>query len=605
MRNPHFWRILEQNGYFFEIWQERIEDIAMAAALWNEKFYKTKQEKEKLRIAVELCLHDVSEKPAAPDIERYLRLRQRPAAEFLIRQGDLAGMRKLVSYSWFERKYLPDYLRMAQETGRTELVAELLREWYGMCKVKGKAGSGRECSGGGEDRGKEKRIAGPGCGTADEGAERFSQENRIVENGQKRGDPGRTAREIVQLTIQSLMQRFPFLGGALLALEPVQTDRELPEQMRTAGESEGKENAGQDAADETDKMPAAFGTDGEKLYYEPRTVCCLFQQGPHILEHLALHSLFHCLLCHIFLPCGDGDREGADRAADEMVDEQLGRMMERVEMIRDCHDFWPSRRENCTGADPGQMELLRRRWKHLAAGEGSGGMGPVHGKNSGGLYQDYGCRKRKAYDYRRFLERFMVRREERMLDMENFDPIWYHYSRSRYEGLVLLEPLETREVTRLEEILIAIDTSASCSGEVVERFLDETFAILERQEHFFHRMNVHIVQCDCMIQDHVRITCEREWREYREHLKIRGLGDTDFTPVFALAGGLERAGQIRELKGILYFTDGDGIFPRKAPPWPSAFVFLNHELEKHELPDWAIRLNLEEGWEYGLSERKR
>ena len=78
-------------------------------------------------------------------------------------------------------------------------------------------------------------------------------------------------------------------------------------------------------------------------------------------------------------------------------------------------------------------------------------------------------------------------------------------------------------------------------------------------------------------------------------MAIRGLGDTDFTPVFTLAGELIRSGQIKNLKGILYFTDGDGIFPRQAPPWPSAFVFLNRELEKRELPDWALRLNLSEG----------
>ena len=222
------------------------------------------------------------------------------------------------------------------------------------------------------------------------------------------------------------------------------------------------------------------------------------------------------------------------------------------------------------------------------------GAGLFHGGWEGSLRQKYEHRRRKTYDYRRFLERFMIRMEEIGLDLENFDPVWYHYSRSRYEGLVFWEPLETREVKRLEELLIAIDTSASCSGQVVERFLDETFAILERQDHFFRRMNVHIVQCDCMIQEHVRITCEREWRDYREHLAIRGLGDTDFTPVFTLAGELIRSGQIKNLKGILYFTDGDGIFPRQAPPWPSAFVFLNRELEKRELPDWALRLNLSE-----------
>lgn len=561
--------------------------MAMDTAYLNEKFHRTKQDKEKLRIAVALCLHGSDEEAPTPDVERYLRLRQRPAAEFLIQQGDLTGMRRLAAKAWFETKYLPDYMRMAQEAGRAELVAYLLGEWYGAGRKECGTDPGRERGTSREDSGEEKRKNGRGA--ADGETERFSRGDAAAENGRKKGDMGQMAREILQLTIQILRQRFPFLGGALLALEPVP----MEEERRPAGESSGKGDSVK--AKRTDRIVALWGTDGEKLYYDPHTVCRLFRQDPCMIEYLTLHSLFHCLFGHIFWPCGDRETEEADQAADRMVGEQLSRMTgEEESRYADCHDFWPSRRKSCTGTDPEHTEFLRSRWKYVAAGGGAGGMGAIHGQNGGELSQAYGSRKRKSYDYRRFLEQFMVHREERLMDTENFDPIWYHYSRSQYEGLVFLEPLETREVTRLEEIMIAIDTSASCSGNVVERFLDETFAILERQEHFFHKMNVHIVQCDCMIQDHVRITCGREWREYREHLKIRGLGDTDFTPVFTLARELERTGQVKRLKGILYFTDGDGIFPRKAPPWPSAFVFLNRELEKHELPDWAIRLNLSE-----------
>ena len=51
-------------------------------------------------------------------------------------------------------------------------------------------------------------------------------------------------------------------------------------------------------------------------------------------------------------------------------------------------------------------------------------------------------------------------------------------------------------------------------------------------------------------------------------------------------------GEIRQLRGLLFFTDGDGIFPPTAPSFDTAFVFLNHETEKHAIPDWGIRLNL-------------
>lgn len=157
----------------------------------------------------------------------------------------------------------------------------------------------------------------------------------------------------------------------------------------------------------------------------------------------------------------------------------------------------------------------------------------------------------------------------------------------------MIEPLETTEVNRLEEFVIAIDTSGSCSGAIVKRFLEETYGILSARENFFRKMKVHIIQCDSMIQDHQVITCEEDWKKYQEHVQIQGLGGTDFTPVFRLVDQMLEKKEIRKLKGLMYFTDGDGIFPKKKPSYETAFVFLNQALEKQKIPDWAIRLNLD------------
>lgn len=53
-----------------------------------------------------------------------------------------------------------------------------------------------------------------------------------------------------------------------------------------------------------------------------------------------------------------------------------------------------------------------------------------------------------------------------------------------YGNLPLIEPLEYKEVNRLEELVIAIDTSGSCDGETVRRFLEETYSILSEKENF-------------------------------------------------------------------------------------------------------------------------
>ena len=51
-------------------------------------------------------------------------------------------------------------------------------------------------------------------------------------------------------------------------------------------------------------------------------------------------------------------------------------------------------------------------------------------------------------------------REEVELDTESFDYIFYNLGMERYGNTPLIEPLEYKEVNRLEELVIAIDTSS-------------------------------------------------------------------------------------------------------------------------------------------------
>lgn len=126
----------------------------------------------------------------------------------------------------------------------------------------------------------------------------------------------------------------------------------------------------------------------------------------------------------------------------------------------------------------------------------------------------------------------------------------------------------------------------------MRQFLTETWEIFRERENFFEHMNIHILQCDCVIQEHVRITCQEEWQEYVDHVEVKGHGDTDFTPVFRLVDKMIREKELTNLKGLLYFTDGDGIYPDWIPSYETAFVFLNQELKKGKAPDWAEDLTL-------------
>ena len=157
----------------------------------------------------------------------------------------------------------------------------------------------------------------------------------------------------------------------------------------------------------------------------------------------------------------------------------------------------------------------------------------------------------------------------------------------------LIEPLEYKEVKAIKEFVIAIDTSGSTSGELVQRFVQKTYNILRSTESFFTKINLHIIQCDADIQEDRKITCQKEFDEYLQTMQIRGLGGTDFRPVFEYVENLRRNKEFQNLKGLIYFTDGCGVFPSQKPDYDTAFVFVDDEYNNPNVPPWAIKLVLQ------------
>ena len=98
----------------------------------------------------------------------------------------------------------------------------------------------------------------------------------------------------------------------------------------------------------------------------------------------------------------------------------------------------------------------------------------------------------------------------------------------------LIEPLEYKEVKKIKDFVIAIDTSGSTSGELVQKFVQKTYNVLKSTESFFSKINLHILQCDADIQEDVKITTQQEFDAYLKHMQLHGLGGTDFRPVCPL-----------------------------------------------------------------------
>ena len=178
------------------------------------------------------------------------------------------------------------------------------------------------------------------------------------------------------------------------------------------------------------------------------------------------------------------------------------------------------------------------------------------------------------------------------LNLDEFDYMFYTYGPQLYPTMPLIEPLEYKEVKRIREFAVAIDTSGSVSGELVQTFVQKTYNVLKSTESFFSKINLHIIQCDAVVQEDVKITSQEEFDAYLESMTIHGLGGTDFRPVFAHVDALRDQGEFQNLKGLIYFTDGYGTFPARKPDYDAAFVFVDEGVNNYDVPPWAIKLVL-------------
>ena len=408
--------------------------------------------------------------------------------------------------------------------------------------------------------------------------------------------PSELGVQILQNCLAELLSLFPHLDSALASLR-----------FAADADMEG------------------IGTDGETIRFSPAGLLRQYRDDPAAVRRGYLHMLLHCLCFHPFT--GRRGRQwdmAADMAVEQMIQrEAIPRLALKPDPVRDASlrflsNEARSAEELCEmleqGVFPFSQEELEaafrfdshalwnrdgekspaglRKWKRFASGAGRGGGGRP-GRTAGSGAEILEVPRQGVCDYRRFLRQFTVQREEVLLDTENFDLVLYSFGMERYGNLPLIEPLEYQEVSRLEELVIAIDTSGSCSADTVRRFLAETYAIVSQRENFFQKMKVYLIQCDCLVQSVTVIHSAEEWLESCGRITIQGRGGTDFTPVFRYVEELRRRKELRDLKALLYFTDGDGVYPRERTDYQTAFVFLRKSDYMEHVPPWAVRLVLE------------
>lgn len=378
-----------------------------------------------------------------------------------------------------------------------------------------------------------------------------------------------------------------------------------------------------------------IGTDGLSVYYHPQYLGGLFREDRIGVNRVYLHMVLHGIFRHMLRRQGREARLynlSCDIAVESVIDgmnyrcvlksrsyvrrqmyaslkkemkvltaEKIyhhlsGRDLKEAELERlerdfciDSHRYWPEddkkKRQEIENQWQGiseQMETDMETFSKEASSE------------SGSLVDQIRVENRQRMDYREFLRKFSVLKEEVSVDEDTFDYHFYSYGLSLYGNMPLIEPQEWKEVQKVEEFAVVIDTSMSCSGELVRKFLEETYGVLSENDSFFRKVNIHIIQCDDKVQEDQEITCEEELKTYMEELTLKGEGGTDFRPAFAYVEQLVKEHVFSNLRGLLYFTDGQGIYPAKMPPFETAFVFLKEDYEDVQVPAWAVKLILEE-----------
>lgn len=375
-----------------------------------------------------------------------------------------------------------------------------------------------------------------------------------------------------------------------------------------------------------------FATDGSICYYDPEYVLLCYQENPANITRTCLHMLLHCIFFHSFR-YDRLDKDKWDLAADIAVENVIldlglaGAVLEEDEtmlrklkilredvgaltaeriyryftqnplterekeelrklFVRDVHSLWKPAEELIVTKE--QWEKISERVKAELKSFTRSRTG------AGSLMKNLEEATRDRYDYNEILRRFMVTGEEIGVNDDEFDYVYYTYGLEQYGNLPLIEPLEYKESHRVKEFVIAIDTSASCRGEIVKAFLNKTYSILKSGENFFHRMNVHIIQCDNQVQEDTKITCQEEFDIFLRQGRLTGLGATDFRPVFDYVDNLRERKEFENLKGLIYFTDGYGIYPERMPDYQVIFAFLGEDENRAPVPSWSMKVVLEE-----------
>ncbi len=335
---------------------------------------------------------------------------------------------------------------------------------------------------------------------------------------------------------------------------------------------------------------SGIGTDGQFLWYETSYAIHSFQYDRNRLNRIYLHTLLHCIFRH-FDVRPDIDRKLWNLSCDIAVENILQELhLPDMKIPEESGQF------KFLSLLAGKLNLLSaEKIYHFFIEE-------VFTENSAAQKSDIDLPLTEQLFYgddHSFWYQQTTDRETKDLEKESINA-------KIFEDLDVTDPNELRVIPKVELtdewkkiadiIKIDLETESTNKGvhagslnwqlQVTGRgrvdyrdFLRSTFSILKSQETFHHKRKIYLIQCDAQIQQITVIESVLQLQSYLNDLTVYGYGGTDFRPVFAYIAQLQEQGQLHRLEGLLYFTDGLGIYPTRPVPYKTAFVFTEPELE--------------------------
>ena len=272
-----------------------------------------------------------------------------------------------------------------------------------------------------------------------------------------------------------------------------------------------------------DERVAVCATNGVYFYYNPLKIIDLFQKNAVFLNRSFLHSVLHCLFSHIWLKKNRVEfiwNVACDIIVEYTLDSMHKKSVSRIlsyvrkdvyreiesltgiscitvyewlctrgdiqdlyyEFVVDDHASWPKEQDDKIP----QSSSVQKKWQSVAKQTLFDHKQKGKDNEDGDAFLVSNLQAKKSkYSFSQFLKRFSIVKEEMQIDLDEFDLSYYTYGMSIYKNMPLIEPLETKEVKKIYEFVIVLDTSYSINENLAKRFISNTYSILSTSYMFY------------------------------------------------------------------------------------------------------------------------